>query len=53
MELGHLLHLVQQLAALATAGYLVPGLHAAEVFAAFAYGHGLIHGHGSLGNIFI
>ena len=53
VEPGHMLHLVQQPAALATAGFLVPVLHPAEVLAALVYGHGFIHGHGSLGNIFI
>lgn len=48
VEVGHLLHLVEHLAPLPTAGLTVAGLKEAEVFPAFSYGHLVVGGHRSL-----
>jgi len=53
MEPADLMRLVQQLAALATVAFLVPLLHPAKALAAFVCGHGLTHGNGLLGDLFI
>jgi hypothetical protein len=53
VELGHHLHLVEQLALLTAASFKISFLHEVKILPAFVNRHWVLDGHRSLGNIII